>query len=318
MHFAVDPWLPEYGPSLEAAPPDEGEPEARIEAAVELPPAEWQPLDPAARSGRARSLLFIDGVRRIDARVWINGDDGVTRMGLCASYAAGLVRCSERAQVERIEVERALIAPGEVDSIPIAGGWSYASRAVASDELGALVNELQQRLGALEVRCAEEVAAAAPAELTVVDGPLSGRENVPHGVGYVKTHRRSYLPPDLSAVVARLQPGQRTPLFVTQTSWSRYSWYLRLPGGSGHPWAGVVRCELSAGLSAEEARRRADLASATLPLYASAPHKDPRAPQNLYPIAGLERTLRRRLGDRELLYRRLVEAAGRGVVSRES
>ena len=43
-----------------------------------------------------------------------------------------------------------------------------------------------------------------------------------------------------------------------------------------------------------------------MPRYASEPHKDPRAPQNLYPIGGLERELRRRLGDPDLLYRALL------------
>jgi len=33
--------------------------------------------------------------------------------------------------------------------------------------------------------------------------------------------------------------------------------------------------------------------------------KDPRAPQNLYPIAGLERELRRRLGNPQILHRSL-------------
>lgn len=42
---------------------------------------------------------------------------------------------------------------------------------------------------------------------------------------------------------------------------------------------------------------------------ASSPHKDPRAPQNLVPIGGLERELRHRLGDQQLLYRSLRGAA---------
>jgi hypothetical protein len=46
-----------------------------------------------------------------------------------------------------------------------------------------------------------------------------------------------------------------------------------------------------------------------LPRYASERYKEPRAPQNLYPIAGLERELRRRLGDQRLLYRALRVAA---------
>ena len=49
----------------------------------------------------------------------------------------------------------------------------------------------------------------------------------------------------------------------------------------------------------------------TLGRYASEPYKDPRAPQNLYPIGGLERDLRHRLGDARLVFRALrVAAAG--------
>jgi hypothetical protein len=58
-----------------------------------------------------------------------------------------------------------------------------------------------------------------------------------------------------------------------------------------------------------EAAQTASRVSATLPRYASARHKDPRAPQNLYPIGGLERELRRRLGDRDLAIRALRRAA---------
>jgi len=43
--------------------------------------------------------------------------------------------------------------------------------------------------------------------------------------------------------------------------------------------------------------------------FVSAPYKDSRAPQNLYPIAGLERELRRSLGDPRLLYHALRQAA---------
>ena len=49
----------------------------------------------------------------------------------------------------------------------------------------------------------------------------------------------------------------------------------------------------------------ADRTAVTLPCFASAAHKDGRAPQNLYPIAGLERGLRHRLGDGKYLYRQL-------------
>ena len=104
-------------------------------------------------------------------------------------------------------------------------------------------------------------------------------------------------------------PGQRTPAFTMGTSWRRNSWYLQLPGTPGVPWSGIVRLECSADLPAAEVIRLADLTARLLPPLASSPHKDPRAPQNLVPIGGLERELRHRLGDQQLLYRSLRAAA---------
>jgi hypothetical protein len=142
-------------------------------------------------------------------------------------------------------------------------------------------------------------------DLLVVDGPLRGRTHLDRTVGYVKTHQKSYLPPEQAAVVAALAPGQRSPVFAMGTSWLRNSWYLRLAGGSRAPWAAVVRLECSADLPVADAVALADVTALVLPSLASAPHKDPRAPQNLVPIGGLERQLRHRLGDAALLYRSL-------------
>ena len=52
----------------------------------------------------------------------------------------------------------------------------------------------------------------------------------------------------------------------------------------------------------------ANLSQAVLPRFGSVEYKDARAPNNLYPIAGLERELRRRLGDARVLYRSLRQA----------
>jgi hypothetical protein len=90
------------------------------------------------------------------------------------------------------------------------------------------------------------------------------------------------------------------------TSWERLSWYLKLPSGESRaPWSATVRLECSADLPAEDAIALADVTARVLPRLASTPHKDPRAPQNLVPIGGLERQLRHRLGDAALLYRSL-------------
>ena len=98
-------------------------------------------------------------------------------------------------------------------------------------------------------------------------------------------------------------------MFVVGDRFSRFSWYLRLPGPITHPLAGIVRCEASCDLRVDAVVALADRVTSALPRFASQPHKDSRAPQNLYPIAGLERELRRRLGDPALLLRGLRIAA---------
>jgi hypothetical protein len=171
-----------------------------------------------------------------------------------------------------------------------------------------LSQALQRHLAEVEVVTAIEARAAVnehdvppDSDLLVVDGPLRGRQHLPRSLGYIKSHHSTYLPPELNALVAALAPGQRTPVFLMGTSWDRHSWYLRLPGAPGSPWAGVVRIECSAELSVSEVTRLAAVSQKCPGRFASAAYKDSRAPQNLYPIAGLERELRRRLGDPRLV-----------------
>jgi hypothetical protein len=299
MRFAVEAWAPEYGSPMG----DDLEPVERVDVDVEVDGRDWAPRAPALEPGET-TVLFIDGVQRIDARVWIGAE--TSRLGICATYAAGIARCDGSAEVVRVQVERGLFsAAPEAEAIETRHA-RFAPRAAAGDTTEHLRMAVQQRMAALETSVALDCGAR-EADLVVVDGPL--RHALPGAIGYVKTHHMQYLPDDLLGVVPRLEPGNRTPLFVATTSWSRYSWYVRLPGPTGHPWAGVVRCECSGDLAATDAARLADRATGLLRRFASAPHKDPRAPQNLYPIAGLERQLRRRSGDPALIYRALREAA---------
>ena len=299
--MAVEAWAPEYGAAMGGA--DELKPSpGPVDVGVEVDARDWSPLriDGAA----ADDVVFIDGVQRVDAQVWITDDDHGTRLGYAASYAAGTVRCNGHAGIEECEVRRSLITPAGTPALTTRAA-TYTPVAVASDDADTLRAGLQERRRKLEIQVA---ASGLSADLVVVDGPLSGRPDLPNAIGYVKTHHVAYLPPIVSDVVPQLAPGERTPLFVTQTQYSRYAWYLRLPHGEGHPWAGVVRCEASADLALDDARRLADLSATTLPRFASQPHKDGRAPQNLYPIGGLERHLKRMLGDPAWLYRQLRAA----------
>ena len=180
--------------------------------------------------------------------------------------------------------------------------------AASGDLDAALVAAVLQAMGRLEVQVA--LASAASADLVVVDGRLRNPGHPPGTVGYVKAHAARYLEDRQHAVVAALLPGQRTPIFcLQQVRSTTFSWYLRLPGGTGHPWAGVVRCEVSHDVAPGRAVALADLTCLALPAYASQRHKDSRAPQNLVPVGALEHRLRHVLGDPRLLERHLRRMA---------
>lgn len=308
MRFSVETWAPDYGGSVGAEAL--GDTEAQVDLTVERDPADWAPIRPSAEP--AAGVLFVDGVQRVDARVWIEHDDGTAHAGVCASWAAGVVRCDGRAEVAAAEVRRGVLttAPdlGPIDTRHGRYDPHPVTEQAGGDPIGQTLGQVR---GALEARVA--VAAAGGHDLLVVDGPLGDRRHVAGAVGYIKTHHVSYLPPALHPVIARLGAGERTPLFRVGGHRYRWSWYLRLPGPASHAWWGVVRCEASGDLPAAEAVARADVVAATLPRFASQPHNDPRAPQNLHPIAGLERELKRRLGDAALLERALRAAAGQAT-----
>jgi hypothetical protein len=316
VSFTVDPWDPGYGIAF-GDEMDGGaiaESSAELNLDLEVPADRWRPVDPDPAPPLPTLVLFLDGVRRIDARVWVHGGNPQPGSGIAASYAAGIVACDGAARIADVSVERGLFTAAPEATGLVTRSARYPARLAAGPGADQLSLALQQRLTDAEVQLALAFRARhlVGDDLLVVDGPLRGRTHLDRTVGYVKTHHASYLPAEQAAVVAALRPGQRTPAFTMGTSWRRHSWYLQLPGTAGAPWSGVVRLECSADLSPAAVTWLADLTARVLPPLASVPHKDPRAPQNLVPIGGLERELRRRLGDQQLLYRSLRAAAMAG------
>jgi hypothetical protein len=310
MRFSVDPWDPAYGSAVDPELPSS---EGTVVVDVEVPAARWAPIRPAASTPVPASVVFVDGVRRIDARTWVHTGPGESDPGIFASYAAGAVRCDERAELVGCTVGRVLASP--VRNVPpVTTRHASFDAVVAKDAAPAsLMYAVHEQMADAEVTIAERARRVGD-DLLVLDGPLRKRGHIPDAVGLIKSHYVRYLTePGLHDVVERLAPGERTPLFrVDAPPFSRASWYVRLPAGaaaSGAPWAGIVRCEATGALPVEHLQVTADVVTATLPRFASHAHKDGRAPQNLYPIAGLERALRRRLGDARVLYRALRAAA---------
>ena len=306
MKFTVDTWAPEYGVAADAAQLDEATDD--VDVGVERPADEWTPIDPTDVT-IPDCIVFVDGVRRIDARVWI-ADGDLVRAGVCASVTAGAVRCEAgTAKVIGPVVFRGMYAAASDQAGPIVTRHgTYEFVPCVGDAPDDLYRGIHDRMTDLELTLAE----GDDADLLVFDGPLRGRgEN--NAVGFIKTQHVQYLPDDQQRVLGQLDAGQRTPLFRIGGRFTRWSWYVRLPAPIRQPLSGIVRCELPGAGTAKGAAARADQVTAALPRFASEPHKDARAPQNLYPIAGLENDLRRRLGDQGVLDRGLRIASGGGA-----
>jgi hypothetical protein len=314
----VDPGDPTYGATFDddwdGGPAAASSADVKVD--VEVEPALWRPL--SARTGLRSPdvVLLVDGVRRVDAWLWAEEDDGESFPALAASYAAGVVRCDlgrGAAEVAGALVGRGLFTASPTATDVVAGQIRYAVRRIdGTGEPSRLQAAVQGPLTALEVEVSG--AARADGDLLVVDGPLRNRRQLPRAIGYIKTHHRRYLDPALiTKAVTPLRAGERSPVFKLGPAWGNYSWYLRLPGAARGPWSGIVRVECSADLSEREAIDLADLSLVTLPRFASVPYKDPRAPRNLVPIAGLERRLRALLGDARLLHRTLTLATARAA-----
>lgn len=305
--------LPTDSPFVEVGDPGYGagvDPAERASAPVDtaVEGVAWSPRDPAPAP--AGPIAFIDGVQQVEAwlTVSVPGEAGVVP-GLACAVATGavLTEPGRPARVEHLAVRRLVLLGGHrLLHLPGRGGHAWEPLAGAGLEPSALQRSVGAARQRLELTLAERV--SGPERIVVLDGPLSHlRDGGGPVMGAVKSHHTMYLEGDDLAVVGALAVGQRTPLFAVGDD--RYSWYQRLPVPDARGWAGILRGEVARSQGVARAARLADRATACLPAFAGRPHRDPRAPQNLSPIAGLEQRLRHRLGDRRLALRAVRRAA---------
>ncbi len=101
MKFTIDPWDPAYGAGVETELT-----QSRVEpdVTVEMPAAQWAPCTPDPRAVVPDAIVFVDGVRRVEARTWIEEPDGNAVPGIFASYAAGAIRCDGAATIVDVQV----------------------------------------------------------------------------------------------------------------------------------------------------------------------------------------------------------------------
>ena len=313
VSLRADPWSPEYGMGLEAASLTEEDTD--VDPSVET--TDWsRPLHPA--TGEPIPLAFVDGVRRVDLRLWAS-EDGVEVPGLFGSVAVGSVRCDGSATFGDERVRHVLIVGGGITlrSPRVAAGKADLDlevHTVAGTDVMAPLVGLQQVMRRTEAQMAETLAGK-EGWIVLVDGPVSFLPPALQDsarcpvVGLVKRMTQAYLSGAEAALLPLLATGERTPLFALGSELNRrYAWYLRL-APTRPPWhdhAGLLRCEVRTGVGLRPAVDLADGLSATLPSFAGRA-SDPRAPQNLAPVGALEARLRHRMGHPAFVRRSLQE-----------
>ena len=325
MRISVAAWSPEYSAEIDLGP-DEVTVE-QVDCSVE--PGPWEPRSPGDIGALAdMPLAFVDGTRRIDARLFLSDNGSAPVSGVAGSVGVGAVVCDpapggpggrttpasepRRARVAELRVDR-FLAAGEGTRASLSGsaGLTYQPLPVPGkgNNIDGLVGAVHESMRVREAQLALEMASD---HLVFCDGPFAVMRPEPvRVVAFIKSHQRRYLDEDHEQILGKLGCGERTPLFAFGEPRPRYSWYLRLCALSedDHAWHGLVRCEAPASLGLQGVIQLADASASLLPQFASLPHWDPRAPQNLVPVAGLEKRLRHLLGDRELVYRMIRSAA---------
>ena len=313
MRIALDPWGSDYGSQIAVS--HEVDSEDTSVQALEDPVEEcpWAPIPPRP-TAQPQMVAVVDGVMRTDTSAMVSEGDRHA-LALFGSYATGAVIMNSQVQIVRDQVVRLLIAGNnwpEPDDVDVPAGTSaslcYQGRSSSADSYDKLREALTTEMRQSEARVAEKL--STEDSLILADGNLTFFSGSSSVVGAIKTIHKMYLAPKRAAILERLQPGERTPLFRIVSGrksdgYSVLTCYLRLarPQPIELPFAGLVRLEVKASLGPQKAVILLNQAAVKVFTLASHAPKDPRAPQNLIPVGGLERQLRHRLGDPQLILR---------------
>lgn len=311
MTVFVEDWAATYGSPYLVPQDDAG----LLSAVLVEDGAVLRVHTPDTGASARTSIAFVDGVRRGEASLYQHDPaSGSIGRGVAGAHGCGavLVWPGDRPEFGEARVRRMVIwGSGLIATLPqVEGGWAWDSASIADSAPDAPLRELQTRMREEEGRLGESLCEAG--HLVIVDGPLNfvRSRDLPI-VGYVKTHHRALLEPDLHARIPELTAGQRTSLF--RLGADRYSCYLRLttPTPAAGPWSGIVRLEVPQSAGIKASTEVTSMVAALIPRFAGVAHRDARAPQNLQPIGALESYLRHLLGHAGLASRAVREAVSR-------
>ncbi len=288
---------------------------------------DWEPID--GSSEEEIDVIFVDGIRRTENLIYLEDEEGNFSEGAFVSVGAGALHmrygkinlASESLQnfiVRRyLFLKKGLEVEERSVSLDIGGSRLEFFIEETEKEISPYVNEVMARL---EWKVAEEAFRARRPRLMITDGTVhySARIKELPFVGYVKKHKRRYVPSDRTWIFRELKLGQRTPIVLIHSqptfegegakSFDKFTWYVRISEDEGI--SGLARLEVPAGIGLKRTKEIADLTAWLIPKFASTEFSDRRAPQNLLPIKHLENALRRRLGSQTLIRRALLKELG--------
>jgi hypothetical protein len=311
LQVKLDPWQVDYGTELPLDNVEEAGPDETVVLDVEVAAKDWRPIQ-SSETVALTQLIFVDGVRRIEARLIIRRQERLCH-GAFGSHAVGAVRIANAAATRGEARVRRIIVLGSGaaldDPVTVCHGLVYDPVSTVDSDPDAPLRTIQEHMRISEERLGRDLADA-DGTLVVADGPLTFEEATRGAVlGYIKRIFKLYLPNEHLDLLARLKTGQRTPIFALRSSrrFVRFSWFLRLaqPQLGGSELAGIVRLEVSEVVGIDVAGRLADASAALLPRFVPGRWRDPRSPQNLLPIGSLESSLRRQMGDGRLIHRHI-------------
>jgi hypothetical protein len=307
----LDPWQVDYGTELPLNDAQEPAPDEAVALDVEVALENWRPIRPSQAMLPAH-LIFVDGVRRIEARLIVRRQERLCH-GAFGSHAVGAVKVVDSAAVWESPRVGRIIVIGSGESVgapvPIKTDLVYQPLSTSDTHPDAPLRALQENMRREEERLGRDLAATDGA-LVIADGPLTFEEASRAAVlGYIKRIFRLYLPRESLDLLARLRAGERTPLFALRSSrrFVRFSWFVRLaqPELGDSELSGIARLEVSEAIGLEVAQRLANASTVILPRFVPGRWRDPRSPQNLLPIGALEAFLRRHMGDGRLIRRHI-------------
>lgn len=314
MAWKLEAWNPEYALPERVTAEAEPDHQSGLEEVKTHYEGAWTAHTPANLAPDHWPIVYlVDGRQRIDAQI----ADSKGRRALLATVIAGAVLRDGggiRPVGEPLRQHILLHSADLEEPLPQAMQHYQPLRTKKADP-ASLRSKVTEHMRRLEASLINELEGG----LVIVDGqlfPAEGSFKEPERIlGYTKTQAATYLGLEGQALLHELKPYQRTPIFsIPGRAFNRpvdvFSWYLRLPLEPSAPFyaaAALLRVE-SPTAEPAQSKRLADLSVSLFCQMASSLARDPRAPQNLIPIGGLEQWLGRHLGQGDVVRRKITQA----------